>query len=139
MLTGGCLCGAVRFEISGRIGPVVYCHCSMCRRSSGSAFAANASVKSASFRVLQGDEVIAEYRSSEDFFRAFCSRCGSPLYGRSPSAPQIRRIRLGALDSDPGVRCVGHVWVGSKAPWHEITDNIGQFPGMPPRTHLLPP
>ena len=82
MITGKCLCGKVRYEIDGRLGPVVYCHCSMCRRATGSAFATNASVRANEFRVVAGSELISEYESSPSNMRAFCSRCGSPLYCR---------------------------------------------------------
>ncbi len=138
MLTGHCLCGCVRIEIDGRLGPVIQCHCSMCRRASGTAFATNATVWADSFRVAAGQELVREYESSPGYFRAFCSRCGSPLYGRGERFPEIRRIRLGTLDQDPGARPVANVWLGSKAPWFETSDSLEQFDEMPPVTHLGP-
>jgi hypothetical protein len=117
MLTGRCLCGGVRIEIEGSLGPVVQCHCSLCRRASGTAFATNASVRADSFRAAAGAELVREYESSPGYFRAFCSRCGSPLYGSGERFPELRRVRLGVLDGDPGARPAAHVWVGSKAPW----------------------
>ena len=128
MLTGRCLCGGVRFEIDGPIGPAVYCHCSTCRRANGSAFAANASTPRAGFRLLEGAELIREFESSPGKQRAFCSRCGSPIYATMPDDASIVRIRLGTLDQDPGERPRAHIWVGSKAPWHEIGDALPQFP-----------
>src|SRR5258708_33128625 len=82
MITGRCICGNIRYEIDGRFGPIVYCHCSMCRRATGSACATNASVRVNEFRVVVGSELISEYESSPSNKRAFCSRCGSPLYCR---------------------------------------------------------
>jgi hypothetical protein len=125
-ISGRCLCGAVQFEIDGRLGPAIYCHCSQCRRASGSAFAANASVRARYLRFRSGRETIREYESSPGKFRAFCSRCGSPIYSRLAADPETFRIRLGTLDGDPGRRPLSHFWVGSKAVWHEITDELPQ-------------
>jgi len=134
MLEGGCLCGGVRFRISGKLGPAGYCHCRECRRASGSAFAANAPVRTAYFALSAGTELVSEYESSPGKFRAFCTRCGSPLYSRRDSEPELRRIRLGTLDADPERRPLAHVWVSEKAPWYEITDALPQLPkGLPER------
>ena len=124
VLGGGCLCGGVRYEITGPVGSAVMCHCSMCRRASGSAFAVNAGVRADGFRVVAGADVMREFESSPGKFRVFCSRCGSPLYGRWEAHPEFVRIRLGTLDGDPGVRPVMHVWVGARAPWFEIADSL---------------
>ena len=124
-----CLCGGVRIEISGKVGPVVYCHCSLCRKASGTAFAANADVRREYWTFISGEELIREYESSPEHFRAFCSRCGSPIYSRRPEAPDILRIRLGILEDDPQRRSLAHFWVGSKADWFEISDDLPQFEG----------
>ena len=131
-ITGRCLCAAVRFEIDGRLGPAIYCHCSQCRRASGSAFATNASVRARYLRFTSGRDVIREYESTPGKFRAFCSRCGSPVYSRLASDPESFRIRLGTLDGDPGRRPLWHFWVGSKAVWHAITDALPQYMGDAP-------
>ena len=81
---------------------------------------------------LAGLDGVTEYESSPDKFRAFCSRCGSPVYSRTTADPDHLRIRLGLLDQDPGRRALAHVWVSSKAPWFEITDRLPQFPEAPP-------
>jgi hypothetical protein len=128
MIDGGCLCGAVRFSITGKLGPAGYCHCQQCRRASGSAFAANAPVRIKYFTITSGADLVREYESSPGKFRAFCSRCGSPMYSRRDSEPDLRRIRLGTLDSDPERRPLGHVWVSSKAPWYTINDSLPQYP-----------
>ena len=127
-MTGQCLCGGVRFEITGRIGPVVYCHCSRCQKASGSAFAANADVRRTYWRFACGEELLREYESSPGQFRAFCSHCGSPIYRRRADDPDVVRVRLGVLDGDPERRSLAHFWVSSKAPWFEISDGLPQFP-----------
>jgi hypothetical protein len=132
MLEGGCLCGGVRFRINGKLGPAGYCHCKMCQRASGSAFASNAPARTGYFELVSGSELVSEYESSPGKFRAFCRRCGSPLYSRRNDEPELRRIRLGSLDGDPERRPLAHVWVGSKAPWHTISDALPQYPaGLP--------
>ncbi len=138
MLVGGCLCGAIRYEISGRLGPIICCHCSQCRRASGTAFATNASVAAESMVLVRGEDLLAAYESSPGKMRAFCRQCGSPLYTTHEALPGIRRIRLGTLDRDPGAAPVAHIWVSSKAPWFEITDSLDQFAEWPPSSYLAP-
>ncbi len=126
MIAGRCLCGAVRFEVDGALHAVAYCHCSQCRRANGSAFAANANAATADFRLLSAD-TLREYESSPGKFRAFCATCGSPIYSRWTAHPELRRIRLGTVDGDPGVRPAAHFWVGSKAAWYTIADALPQI------------
>ena len=138
MFTGRCLCEGVRFEITGRLGPAIYCHCSMCRRASGSSFATNASVRKENFHILDGGELIKEYESSPGSRRAFCSNCGSPLYKTLADIPSVRRVRLGTLDNVEGVKPVAHIWTGSKSDWFEITDDLVQFEEEPPDSYCAP-
>ena len=126
-MTAECLCGGVRIEISGKVGPVVYCHCSRCRKASGTAFGANADVRRRYWTLTSGEDLLREFESSPGVFRAFCGRCGSPIYSRGVANPDTVRVRLGILDEDPDRRSLAHVWVGSKAPWFEITDDLPQF------------
>jgi hypothetical protein len=133
MLTGGCLCGAIRFEIDGELGPITCCHCAQCRRATGTAFATNANVARTAHRLMSGADLLTEYESSPGKLRAFCSRCGSPMYSRMTSEPDSLRVRLGTFDGDPGGRPVLHVWTGSKAPWFEITDGLPQLAEVTPQ------
>jgi ketosteroid isomerase-like protein len=138
MLTGGCLCGTVRFEIDGTLGPITCCHCSRCRRASGSAFVAAASVDRECFRVTAGEDAVSEYQSSPSNRRAFCTKCGSQLWGRHDDYPVVR-VRAGGLDDDPGSRVVAHVMMGSKADWLEDGDDaVEEFSEMPPISYILP-
>ncbi len=132
MISGSCLCGSVRFRIEGKLGPVGYCHCSQCRKASGTAFAANADVRRADITFDAGLDRVREYESSPGKFRAFCSACGSPVYSRTAADAGRLRVRLGLLDGDPGRRGLAHCWVASKAPWFEITDQLPQFDAAPP-------
>lgn len=132
MITGSCLCGSVRFQITGKIGPVGYCHCAQCRKASGTAFAANADVRRSAVSFEAGLDGVREYESSPGKFRAFCARCGSPIYSRTAGNEDRLRVRLGLLDDDPGRRGLAHCWVGSKAPWFVIADQLPQFDQAPP-------
>ncbi len=82
MLKGSCLCGGVRYEIDGEITRIGLCHCSMCRKASGTAFAANAPVSQEHFHIVTGEDLLRSYASSEAKQRWFCSNCGSPIYSR---------------------------------------------------------
>jgi len=134
MIRGSCLCGDVRFEISGLLKGASHCHCSMCRKAHGAAFGTYAAAKAADFRVVAGEDRITRYRSSAGIVRTFCARCGSSLPGFDSRSPEVVDVALGVLDDDPGVRPACHIFVGSKAPWYEITDDLPQHamrPGAP--------
>jgi hypothetical protein len=132
MLSGSCLCGRVRYEIDGKIGPPGHCHCATCRKAQGGAFVTNAPVRTKYFRLASGDDAVTAFESSPGKQRCFCRWCGSPLWSRRESEPDTIRIRLGLLDDDPGRRPLGHVWVSEKAPWFEITDDLPRFErGLP--------
>ena len=128
MLLGRCLCGQIEYEIDGDVGPIELCHCSYCRRASGSAFASNATITAASFKLRSGESLLREYESTPGKLRSFCSNCGSPIYARVPALHDILRLRVGTLTSDPTSRPSGHFDVASKAPWFSITDDLPQEP-----------
>ena len=127
---GGCLCGAVRYQIAGTLGDAGNCHCSMCRKAHGAAFGTYASVNPEEFRWVSGGEIVTVYHSSPDGGRCFCPKCGSTL-GVVQSG-KVGWVTLGTVDGDPGVVPQAHIFVGSKATWHEITDDLPQFEEWPP-------
>lgn len=130
-LRGSCLCGSVRYVVSGPLKRPLYCHCTMCRKAHGTAFRARAGVRAADFRWTQGEEAVTWYESSPGNFRGFCRHCGSPLLSRFDSYPEVYGLPLGALDDDPGLKPGMHVHVASKAPWFDITDDLPQCPEGP--------
>jgi hypothetical protein len=103
----------------------------MCRKAHGAAFRSRARVAAADFRWVQGEELVTYYESSPGNHRGFCRVCGSPLISRFDRNPSVYGLALGTLDDDPGVRPQLHVFVGSKASWFDITDDLPQFPGLP--------
>jgi hypothetical protein len=129
-IRGGCLCGAVRYEIDGSFAAAGHCHCSMCRKSHGAAFATWAFVSPEQFKWTSGVEFVEAYQSSPELERRFCRKCGSPLVATHDG--KAMEVVLGTVDGDPGVRPREHIFVGSKAPWYEITDALPQFEKWPP-------
>src|SRR5262249_7780186 len=85
MYKGSCLCGAVKYEVLGGLGAAVYCHCSRCRKASGSAFASNAVVAESVFKVVQGEQSLRTFSTDKGVHRIFCSACGSPIFSRRDS------------------------------------------------------
>lgn len=127
MYTGSCLCGKVKFEISGAISNIVYCHCSQCRKAQGSAFGANGFVEQEDFKFVSGEANLSSYQSSPGKQRYFCRTCGAPIVSRRNSAPDKLRVRLGTLDTDITEKAVGHIFVQDQANWHEINDDLPQY------------
>jgi hypothetical protein len=131
-LAGSCLCGRVRFEISGPLETPANCHCSMCRKWHGSAFATAAEVVQGGLHFITGEKLVARYESSPGVQRCFCNKCGSSLMSVSKDASGSRTfVYLGSLEGDPGVLPASHLFVGSKAPWFEINDALPQFDAFP--------
>jgi hypothetical protein len=131
MVTGRCLCGGVQFEVHGELGETRLCYCELCRRANGSAFSANIPIPVERYHLLSGREHIREFESSPGAFRAFCSTCGSPLYGRTVRDPDHVRVRLGTLSSEAQAKVTAHVWVRSRPSWYRIADNLPQYEASP--------
>lgn len=128
-ITGGCLCGAVRYEVRGRFLRAGHCHCSRCRRHSGAAVCTQGRARQDEFSLLSGAGLVRTYRPDDGSVKAFCSVCGSSLFGGTwPTGTEVS-IRLGTVDGDPGIRPQYHTFVGSKAPWDEILDDLPQYEG----------
>ena len=124
-LTGGCLCGAVRYEVEGPATEVTHCHCPMCRKQHGAAFATYAGYGRDRLRLTAGEEALRVYRSSPRVERRCCGRCGASLFWVDLDGERIW-VAAGTLDGDPGRPPGGHIFVGSRAPWHTITDDLPQ-------------
>lgn len=132
-LRGSCLCGGIRYEVDAPLTEIGHCHCRQCRKANGTAFATNAPVPAAAFRLLEGEELLSHYQSSPNKQRTFCRRCGSPIYSRSTARPGVLRLRIGLLDTTIAQRPDYHFHVADKAEWCEISDGLPQFPQAPDR------
>lgn len=127
MYKGGCLCGKVRFTISGGIRNIIYCHCSQCRKAQGSAFATNGIVNIEHFHFDSGEKALTGYDSSDDQTKYFCQHCGSPIISKRKSVPGEVRIRLGCIESEISERPQAHIFVTSKANWEDISGDLAQY------------
>lgn len=131
MHKASCLCGSVALEIDAIVGDYVYCHCKSCRKSSGSAFAANVSVPIEACRITRGHSHMATYESSPGKMRHFCSNCGSPMFTKVGVNPEVVRLRLGSLDTDFDHHPAAHIFVSDKAAWEAIEGTLPQFDQWP--------
>jgi hypothetical protein len=126
MVRGSCLCGGVRFEYTRAVTQIGMCHCSKCRKVSGTASNAVIVVPETDLRWLGGEELRQTYVMASGWRTTFCRTCGSPLPQTLPGA-QAYWVPAGVLDDDPRLRIGGHIWVGSRAAWDEIPGSAPQF------------
>ncbi|QDK98960.1 GFA family protein [Acinetobacter tandoii] len=128
---GSCLCGVIRYEVHGEIGDVVQCHCQLCRKANGTAFATNAPTKKSDFQLVQGEQFLKSYQSTATTQRCFCSECGSPILSIKADTPEYYRLRIGTLDTPLVQKPTMHIFVDSKAEWDVICDQLPQYPERP--------
>ncbi len=128
-LTGGCLCGGVRFEVTAPPVSAGYCHCTRCQRRTGTASSVSTRLAPGSLRIVEGEELVRTYQPPDGFGKAYCSLCGSALWSRSQTDPVTISVRMGAFDDDPGVRPSYRQFVAYAAPWEPIPDDgLPRFP-----------
>jgi hypothetical protein len=121
MLTGGCMCGGVRYEVAEPFVSAGYCHCTRCQRRTGSAAAVSGRVEPGSLRIVQGEELVSCWDPGDGgWAKCFCSRCGSALWS---SKDDVQSVRLGTVDGDPGIRPEYHQFVAYAASWEAIPDD----------------
>jgi len=129
-LTGSCMCGAVRFEVTAPFTTAGYCHCTRCQHRTGVPWALSGIVDADGFEILQGADEIRTYRPDDGWPKSFCGRCGGHLYaGEARPGGQVG-VRLGAMDDDPGIRPRWHQWVASAPDWEPLPDDgLPRFEG----------
>lgn len=125
---GHCLCGAVRFEVSGALPEASACHCSICRRTTGH-FEAGVDV-SRELVAISGEAALGWYRSSPNVRRGFCATCGAPLFFDRDGADWIG-INLGAFEKPTGTRLTQHIFVADKGDYYDIADGLPQYATIP--------
>lgn len=130
--TGTCLCGKIEVSVSGGISSIIHCHCSKCRKSSGTAFATNGFVSSSGFSILRGAEELRSYEPSPGRARHFCGTCGSPIFSSSKADPSRIRIRLGILDSEIIERPISHNFITSAASWEDLDADLPRYEAYEP-------
>ena len=132
-LTGGCLCGAVRYTVSIPVTELRACHCTHCQKASGAAGTVNAIVPSEAFRITQGKpkRYDATADSGRTLYRFFCSECGSPIYSQRATAPERVVVRAGTFDEPGDMKITANIWTRSARPWAYIDPASSQHPGQP--------
>jgi hypothetical protein len=128
-VTGGCLCGAIRYAYEGPIGPAAYCHCTDCRRVTGSAFNVSVRFERASLRIEKGEPKAFTKRADSGnlLTRSFCGECGSPLFTTSPAHPEHAFVKAGSLDEPTVVAPTAQSWVDSAVAWSAIAPGLPAF------------
>ena len=124
-LAGKCLCGAVSYAVADEFRYAANCHCSNCRRATGSAFKPFAGIESDKLRVAGGADQMMTF-GDENNHDAHCRLCGSLLYSVVRDGVFVH-VAMGTLVDNPAIRPMAHIFVGSKAPWHTITDALPQY------------
>ena len=123
---GGCLCGSIRYRLSGEPSSVTHCHCAMCRRASGAPVSTWITLAKTDFAFTQGEPAV--YRSSDQGERSFCADCGSPLTFRSSRWPDDVDVTLGSLDR-PGSFPPDHeIWTSSRLSWLHLHHDLPSYP-----------
>lgn len=128
------MCGGVRFEVTEPLLSAGYCHCTRCQRRTGGAASAQARIAPGSLRIVAGEDLVRSFDPPDGFAKDFCSVCGSALFARHPTDPDVITVRLGAFDDDPGLRPSFHQFVAYAAPWEPIPDD-----GLPRYAEGRPP
>ena len=128
MITGRCECKKIQYQVDGEIKDFSHCHCSQCRRLHGAAFASFAAVARDDFSYLTGESDLSSYASSESLTRIFCGNCGSNIL---VAEPDTLYLAMGTIDGHPQCPPGYHIYVGSKAPWHQINDQLPQYDTEP--------
>ena len=123
-LTGGCLCGGVRFALTAPPTVAGYCHCTRCQRRTGTGSSVQARVDGTALELLDGEELLTWWRHPDGGFeKGFCSVCGGHLFSRNPDDHAQHSIRMSAFDGDPGIRPSYRQFVANAAPWEPIPDD----------------
>jgi hypothetical protein len=133
MIGGSCLCGTVAYEITTPLEEMHHCHCSRCRKHHGAAFSTYAQLARTGFRFVRGEDRVRSYRSSQHVARTFCDNCGSNLQFLFDGLPDLVWVAAGSFDDDPQRKPDAHIFATSKAPWHEITDDLPRYEGYVPQ------
>jgi hypothetical protein len=133
--SGGCACGAIRYECTAEPVLTLHCHCRDCQRSSGGPFSSFVAVPAESFHLRQGDlkSHVSPSDAGGQTRRAFCPDCGSPIHSRPDIAPGIVAIRTASLDDPSGFESQMDVWTSDAHPWDQMNPTLPKFEKYPPR------
>ena len=132
MYLGQCLCGEVHIQVTGKITDIIHCHCSLCRKNSGTAFATNGFINRLDFSISAGENLLSSFSFKPGRTRYFCSQCGSPIYSANQDDPQRSRLRLGIIEGDIREKPLSHNFVSSRANWEDLEAKLPQYDSFEP-------
>lgn len=136
MHRGSCLCGAIEYEVSGALTPIVHCHCKFCSKAHGAAFTTLLLMQASDFRIIRGESVIGKFHvQTTGVDRCFCLKCGTRLFNHVVSAGRMSLV-VATLDTDELLRPLVHCNTESKCSWYEISDRLPQFVAAPDLAEL---
>ena len=128
-IKGSCSCESISYKVNGKLKDAGACHCSICRKTSGSQSSAYALLEPKEFSWATGEKLLSYYESSNDMGTYFCSKCGSTLCGAYKG--DICWVTLGCVEGDPEIKVEKHIFMGSKASWETIPSEVSQFEEFP--------
>jgi hypothetical protein len=132
-ITGGCMCGAIRYTLGMPVTELRACHCTTCQKGSGTQGSVNAVIPASTFKLTRG--TLKRYDSLADsgrtLYRFFCGDCGSPIYSQRATAPETLVVRAGSLDEAGDMKITANIWTRSARPWAYIDPASKQLPGQP--------
>lgn len=133
-ITGGCLCGAIRYEVSVPVEKLIACHCTDCQRTSGTGASFNAVMPSSALRFTRGKTRVFSKPSDSGnlLHRHFCGDCGSPIYSQRANAPDFLVLKAGSLDHPEGLKVVMNIWTRSRRPWTLMDGSLESHEGNRP-------
>jgi len=133
-LTGGCLCGAIRYEVSAPVEKLIACHCTDCQRTSGAGASINALLPASALRLVRGATKVFSKPSDSGnvLHRHFCGDCGSPIHSQRDSAPEFLVLKAGTLDRHEGLRVAMNIWTRSRRPWTLMDTSLESHEGNRP-------
>jgi hypothetical protein len=127
-LQGGCLCGAIRYQVNQPLDKIILCHCTDCQKASGTGASANTVVPSDRLEITKGTPKIFSkiVDSGSTLHRAFCADCGSPIYTRRAHMPEVSVLKVGTLDDSNGMQVVMNIWMQSARRWDHLDPGVEQ-------------
>ncbi len=129
-ITGGCLCGKIRYSISQSVQNIIACHCTHCQKASGAGMSHNTVVPSSAYTITSGQPKVYEDTadSGNMLYRAFCPDCGSSLYSQREKNPEMMIVKVGSLDNSDGMKLIMNIWVKSARSWSHVSPDAENFP-----------
>lgn len=125
-VTGGCLCGKVRYDIAQGVENIIACHCTNCQKSSGAGMSHNTVIPSSAFTLTSGTPKVFTdtANSGNKLFRAFCGDCGSPIYSQREKMPEMMVVKVGTLDDSNAMKLAMNIWTKSARPWLSLAAGV---------------